>query len=205
MILSRWRGGKLSGTLVTLITKFTLFLHPLLSRLVRLAGLALLLVVLVGWAVWLRPRPFGGRAGYVIVSGQSMLPTLRGGDLVMVERQPAYRIGDVVAYHIPSGVFRGRKIIHRIVGGDAARGFVMRGDNNADDDLWSPYPSDIEGRFWRRLPAVGRVVAFARAPAVLAAVAGGFAFALVMTWKPGKDDDDETDDRVLTVAETPFE
>jgi signal peptidase len=122
-----------------------------------------------------------------------MLPGLHGGDLVMVERHSVYRVGDVVAYHIPDGVFRGRRIIHRIVGGDAATGFVMRGDNNPDDDLWRPLRPDIEGRFWKRLPAVGRAVAFARAPAVLAAVAGGFGFALVMTWKP-RPDEDETGD-----------
>jgi signal peptidase len=154
------------------------------SRLVRFTGLALAVLALAGWAVWLRPASLGGRADYVIVSGRSMLPTLHGGDLVMIERQSAYRVGEVVAYRIPNGIFRGRKIIHRIVGGDPAGGFVMRGDNNTDDDLWQPRPSDIEGRLWTRVPVVGRLVALARSPAVLAAVAAGFAFAFVLTWKP---------------------
>jgi len=110
-----------------------------------------------------------------------MLPALHGGDLVVVQRERTYRVGDVVAYHIPDGIFRGRRIIHRIVGGDGGHGFVMRGDNNAENDLWNPRPADIDGKLWLRLPAAGLVVAFARSPAVLAAVAGGFVFAFVMT------------------------
>jgi signal peptidase I len=151
------------------------------KRLVWLARLALFALPLLGWAIWLRPEFAGGHVGYIIVGGKSMQPTLRGGDLAIVQRKSTYRPGDIVAYHIPDGLFRGRRIIHRIVGGDPVHGFVMRGDNNADDDLWYPRQSNIEGKLWKRLPVAGRVVAFARAPAVLAAVAGGFVFALVLT------------------------
>ena len=115
-----------------------------------------------------------------------MLPTLHGGHLVVVQRERTYRVGDIVAYHIPDDVFRGRRIIHRIVGGDAVHGFVMRGDNNDEVDLWYPRQANIEGKLWLRLPAAGRVVAFGRAPAVLAAVAGGFVFAFVLTSTGGQ-------------------
>ena len=154
------------------------------QRLGRLVRLALVVLPLLGWAIWLRPEFAGGRVDYIIVGGQSMLPTLRGGDLVVVEQKSAYRVGDVVAYRIPSGIFQGRRVIHRIVGGDPEQGFVLRGDNNDDDDLWQPRQVDIEGKLWLRLPAVGRPVALARSPATLAAVVGGFVFAFVMTWKP---------------------
>lgn len=151
------------------------------SRLVRWALVAL---PLLGWAIWLRPEFAGGRVDYIIVGGQSMLPTLQGGDLVVIERESTYRVGDVVAYRIPNGIFQGRRVIHRIVGGNAEQGFVMRGDNNDDDDLWQPRHVDIEGKLWLRLPEVGRPVALARSPATLAAVVGGFVFAFVMTWDP---------------------
>jgi signal peptidase I len=149
----------------------------------RLTRWALTGLAILAWAVWLRPESAGGRVDYVIVGGRSMLPTLHGGDLVVVQRKPAYRVGDIVAYHIPDGVFRGRRIIHRVVGGNAGDGFVMRGDNNVDDDLWHPRPADVDGELWKRLPAAGRLVAVARTPGVLAAVAGGFVFAFVMTWE----------------------
>lgn len=109
---------------------------------------------------------------------------MHGGDLVVVRRRSEYGVGDVVTYRIPSGQFRGRRIIHRIVGGDAHNGFILRGDNKADDDLWEPLPRDIEGKQWVLIPIAGRIVAFGRSPGVLAAVAGGFVFAFVLTWRP---------------------
>jgi signal peptidase len=147
-------------------------------------GLCVTLLTVVIGALWLRPQSLGGRAGYVIVSGRSMQPTLRGGDLVAVRRQSTYRVGDVVTYRIGAGVFRGRRIIHRILGGNATEGFVLRGDNKHEDDLWRPRPSDIEGALWFRLPAVGRAVAFVRTPTAIAAIAGGLAFAFALTWQP---------------------
>jgi signal peptidase I len=151
------------------------------TRFFRNLRLTLAVLPLVGWALWLRPEFLGGRADYIIVGGRSMLPTLRGGDLVIVQRKGVYRVDDVVAYHIPDGVFQGRRIIHRIVGGDPVNGFVLRGDNNAEDDLWYPGQANIEGRLWLRVPSAGLLVAFARSPAVLAAVAGGFVFGFMMT------------------------
>jgi signal peptidase len=166
----------------------------------RVARLMIVGLALLGWAVWLRPEFVGGRVDYVIVGGRSMLPTLHGGDLVMVREKSVYRVGDVVAYHIPDGIFRGRRIIHRIVGGDAQHGFLMRGDNNPDDDLWQPHPSDIEGKLWKRLPAAGRLVAFVRAPGVLAAVVGGFVFAFVMTWDRRREGDDQRAEAVMATT-----
>jgi signal peptidase len=147
-------------------------------------GLCVTVLTVVIWALWLRPEALGGRSDYIIVSGHSMQPTLRGGDLAAVRRQSTYRVGDVVTYRIAAGQFRGRRIIHRILGGNAGEGFVMRGDNKQEDDLWHPRPSDIEGALWFRLPGVGQAVAFVRTPTVIAAVAGGFAFAFALTWRP---------------------
>jgi len=170
---------------VNLDGKITPEMRVLRTRVIRGLRLTLAVLPLLAWALWLRPEFLGGRVDYIIVGGRSMLPTLHGGDLVVVQREHTYRVGDVVAYHIPEGLFRGRRIIHRIIGGDPSQGFLMRGDNNAGDDLWYPRPADIEGKLWLRLPGAGRVVAFARSPFVLAAVAGGFVFAFVMTTSPG--------------------
>lgn len=83
----------------------------------------------------------------------------------------------------PTGSSR-EAIIHRIVGGDPANGFVLRGDNNAEDDRWYPGQENIEGKLWLRVPSAGLLVAFVRSPAVLAAVTGGFVFGFMMT-SPG--------------------
>jgi len=137
----------------------------------RLLGHALTLALLVAWVVLLRPQALGGPAAYVVVSGVSMQPTMRDGDLVVIHSADAYRTGDVVAYRIPRGEpGAGTLVIHRIEGGSAARGFRVRGDNRATADHWRPRPRDVVGRAWVHVPGAGRVLALAGQPAGLAAL-----------------------------------
>ena len=157
----------------------------------RYLRVAAAVLVVAGWTIWFRPAGLGGSAGYIVVSGTSMQPTLQPGDLVVLRRRSAYRAGDVVGYRVPSGGVKGARIIHRIVGGGPIQGFVLRGDNKPDADLWRPRPSDIEGSRWLRVPAAGRVMTAARSPGVLAAAVGGIVFAYAFTWKPRSRPPDE--------------
>src|SRR4029079_10789526 len=49
------------------------------------------------------PQGFGGRAGWVLVRGTSMLPRRHPGALALVEPQADYRVGDVIASRVPKG------------------------------------------------------------------------------------------------------
>jgi signal peptidase I len=130
---------------------------------------AVVLAVLL-FLTW--PQSLGGRVAYIKVSGHSMEPTLHLGDLVIIRSQAHYHRGEVVAYHIPSGdVGAGVTVIHRIVGGDARRGFVTRGDNNHYNDPWHPRPSQIAGVRWGRLPGAATIFSRLRGPVPLAAFA----------------------------------
>lgn len=130
----------------------------------------------VTWFFFLRPVALGGPASYVIVSGISMEPRLHTGDLVIVRTAPAYQVGDLVAYQVPRGQpLAGNLVIHRIVGGDAATGFTMKGDNNKAADPWHPRGQDIIGKGWAEFPGSGRLLLVARQPLVLASLIGGLA------------------------------
>lgn len=95
------------------------------------------------------PRP--GQERHVVVSGTSMTPTLKYGELVQVTpygEQPV-RAGDVVLFRAPQ---MSRDLLHRVVAviGTAIR---TRGDSNTGDDPWELQPSDVMGRVtavWRR-------------------------------------------------------
>jgi signal peptidase len=153
-----------------------------LGRASLLGSLALFLL----WAVFLRPVVLGGPAGYTIVTGSSMEPGMHAGDLVVSMRQDAYAVGDAIVYRIPAGEdYAGRLIVHRIIGGDGASGFVVQGDNAAHRDPWTVSSGDVIGRVAAMIPLGGRVLIFLRNPFVAGSLAAGFAFVLVV-WPSGE-------------------
>jgi signal peptidase I len=144
----------------------------------KAASLAFVGAVIVLWAFTLRPQALGGPAEFVAVRGSSMLPTYEHGDLVVVQSAAAYKVGDVVAYRVPAGqIGAGKIVIHRIVDGDATRGFTLQGDHNTAPDPWHPKQADMVGIATFRLSAAGRLIALVQQPAILA----GLASAIVVT------------------------
>ena len=148
----------------------------------KAGGVAVVVVLVVFWAQYLRPQSLGGNAGYVLVSGQSMEPRYHTGDLVLVEKRASYHPGQVIAYRVPKGdAMAGAQVIHRIIGGDAAHGFVVRGDNRTAPDVWRPRPRDIVGAKVLRIPNAIVVLQYLRAPVFLALLAAVFVFVHVLT------------------------
>nr|WP_276582507.1 signal peptidase I [Cellulomonas sp. RIT-PI-Y] len=155
--------------------------RPRPARLRSAAGWVLTgaLVAVLVWFGW--PTTLGGCTTLTIVSGHSMEPTYYTGDLV-VSRCGVPTEGDVVVY-TPPGVEDGR-VIHRVVGGDAAEGWAIRGDNNDFDDPWRPTQPDILGIAVLHVPGLGRIASILLDPwawASLLVIAGG-----VLLW-PGKE------------------
>jgi signal peptidase len=152
-------------------------------RAVTRAAISLaLLGLLVGWFLLLRPTLLGGPASYVIVSGQSMEPTLHSSDLAILQKRSDYGPGDIIAYRVPEEEFgEGGTIIHRIVGGNAEEGYIVQGDNKERPDFWRPTGDDILGRMWFSIPRGGHVLAFLRQPLILGSVVGGLGMLSVLS------------------------
>jgi hypothetical protein len=88
-------------------------------------------------------------------------------------RRPSRRRGstDGIAYRVPAGELgAGRLVIHRIVGGDGAAGFVVQGDDNPAPDPWLPKTAYVAGSAWLWLPGIGRAIAFVHQPAAAGAL-----------------------------------
>lgn len=139
--------------------------------------------VVVGWFLW--PTSLGGCTTLTIVSGQSMEPTYYTGDLV-VSRCGPVEVGDVVVYNPPD--VEGARIIHRIVGGDAAEGWIIQGDNNDFLDPWRPTEENILGSSVLHLPHVGKVAAILLSPLTWISI---LTVALAVIVWPGRGTDDE--------------
>jgi signal peptidase len=153
----------------------------------KAASIAVVALMCLVWFQYLRPQSLGGNAGYVLVSGHSMLPRYKTGDLVLVEHHAAYHKGEVIAYHVPKGdPMAGAQVIHRIIGGDARHGFIVKGDNRTAPDVWRPKPADIVGAKAMRFPDAIVVLQFLRAPMFLALLAACFVFVHVLSRDGGK-------------------
>lgn len=137
------------------------------------------LVVLAAWFGFYRPASLGGSASYILVAGQSMLPTYRSGDLVIALPKPAYLPGDVVVFTVPAGEpGAGGQVIHRIV---AERGGVLvtRGDNNGWDDRWQPTAANVLGSPVAHVPGAGSLLALVRTPMVAGVIGAVIAYVLL--------------------------
>ena len=134
--------------------------------------------LIVAWALFLRPQWLGGSATFILVRGDSMLPTFHNGDFLIAYGQPAYQPGDVVVYKVPAGeVGGGHMVVHRVIGVSAA-GYTIQGDNNPAADPWTPTYSDVAGRVAFAIPGVGILLALILQPTV----AGGLAAAAVVMY-----------------------
>jgi len=93
----------------------------------------------------------------VVLTG-SMAPAINPGDMVFTVNdnftQP--KINDVVIYE--ARTFEGDLVApfaHRIIGGDAEKGWIMKGDANEKPDLQQPKSADITGVVKLVVPKVG--------------------------------------------------
>lgn len=162
---------------------------PFLLPLAKLAAL----VVLIAAGLWFGlPQSLGGRAGWVMVSGTSMLPHLHTGDLVLVERQSSYHVGEVVAYRVPKGqVGAGHVVIHRIIGGNGRTGWKLQGDNRTAPDLWYPTNHDVIGAKELRIPHAWFVLRVLHMPVLLGLFAAFGVFFLI-AFSGGEEQPEET-------------
>jgi len=125
----------------------------------------------------------------VIVSGSSMLPDARTGDVVLVWPSATYRLGDAVVFEVPDGqAGAGARVYHRIID-ERDDGFVLQGDNNPFPDPWRVGVDDIVGREIIRVPGLGRAVRLLAQPAVLAAIAAGIVAARMASRSPAEPDE----------------
>ncbi|MGI9113145.1 MAG: signal peptidase I [Gaiellaceae bacterium] len=122
-------------------------------------------MTVVGVALTVASQIFGGPLGYVTVSGRSMEPTIRSGDLVFVLRQSTYQRGDVVAFRVPADEpGSGGLVIHRVTGGTARDGYRTRGDNREGSDPWRTTPNDVIGKLAIHVPRAGLAPVFLGSP-----------------------------------------
>jgi signal peptidase len=89
----------------------------------------------------------------VAVFSESMLPTFYKGDMIIVQGEPNYNVGDIVVYDSPVYKY---PIIHRVIE-IKPDGLVTKGDNNRAPDPWVTPESSVHGKALLRIPLLGWV------------------------------------------------
>lgn len=122
-----------------------------------ISGIAYALIVILFAVV-----AFVGLSGIVslrVVLTNSMEPAIMPGDVIVTVSdnfvQP--KLNDVVVYTATN--FDGEPIApfaHRIIGGDAENGWVVKGDNNGEADVQTPTSKEIESVSIATLPQIGK-------------------------------------------------
>lgn len=145
----------------------------------------ILIAIFVPLTIYLWPSALGGSTEILIVQGNSMLPTILPGSLVIAKKIPEYHIDDIVAYILKSGLGSQKIVVHRIIG-ETDNGFTIKGDNNPSRDPGVYTNSDILGRVIFATPYVGDALGLLRNPIVLV-MAGGVLAAIQMRQKRKKE------------------
>ena len=125
----------------------------------------LLIVILLPLAIFFWPTTLGGDTGFLIVHGNSMLPTILPGSLVIIKEQPTYQIDDIVSY-ILSEDTASKNVVHRIIE-ETEDGFVIKGDNNPKQDVGLHTIDVINGKVIFATPYFGDLMLLVRNPAIL--------------------------------------
>ena len=151
------------------------------SKLKIVIGIALIPVIIYLW-----PSALGGNAEFLLVQGQSMLPTIEPGSFVIIKSKPTYEIGDVVSYSTEKySDFGGRTIVHRIIK-ETNEGFIIKGDNNPKPDPGVIPPSAVRGEVVAFTPFLGSVLVLVRNPLVMGVLAVAMLMAQMKTKKKKK-------------------
>jgi len=134
-------------------------------------GIAIIPIIIFLW-----PSFLGGDAEFLLVSGNSMLPTIEPGSFVITKQKDSYVVDDVVSYSTSkTGPFSGRTIVHRIIE-KTDEGFTIKGDNNKRADPGIVSPDVIRGEVVFFTPFLGYVLIIMRNPLVM----GVFAIVMLM-------------------------
>lgn len=116
-------------------------------------------------ALYLWPTLLGGDTEFLLVQGNSMLPTILPGSLVITKTSPQYEVDDIVSY-IQQEERQKKVIVHRIIE-ETDKGFVIKGDNNPRKDPGFPTYDDIKGKVIFATPYFGDLVLLLRNPVIL--------------------------------------
>jgi signal peptidase I len=139
---------------------------------------------------------FAGSSPLMVISSQSMQPTLSYGDLILMRggKTEDLRMGDIIAYKVPSPYDKvaSSPTVHRVVDRWSENGeiyFKTKGDGNAEADSWIVPAENVLGAYAQfKIPYAGSLVIFLKSPLGLAFLILGLALVLLYGYYKKRED-----------------
>jgi len=134
---------------------------------VRIAIVIILLFVITYGSVDLLKIGLSTESPLMVVSSESMVPTLNVGDIILVRGVDPQQItvGTIIIFHSPSNYEMA--IVHRVVQIDNEGGeifFRTKGDHNPGPDGWQVPAKNLIGVYVAKVPYVGLLSLQLRGP-----------------------------------------
>ena len=128
-------------------------------------------IALIPLFIYLWPSALGGDTQFLLVQGQSMLPTIEPGSFVVIKKQESYEVGDIVSYSTSiQSEFQGRNVVHRIIE-QKPEGYIIKGDNNPKNDPGIVKQDQIIGEVVFFTPFAGYILLIMRNPLIMIVLA----------------------------------
>ncbi|MGY5852328.1 MAG: signal peptidase I [Candidatus Thorarchaeota archaeon] len=143
----------------------------------------------------------------VVVTSESMLPTLEVGDLLVLQgrAESQIHVGDIIVFNDTDWTTT-NPVVHRVISIEEIDGvthFITKGDNNHGTDPGFRTMDEIVGVMILRIPYIGSISMFLKTPAGLATIAIIFLLIIILPEiickdKSEKEDNSpETEERLI--------
>jgi signal peptidase I len=113
-----------------------------------------------------------------VLKSDSMLPAIRGGDVVVYREVRGVSPADLSVGRIVTFQLDGELVTHRLVGIDGGQ-LITQGDANEEVDPRPVAAEQVRGLYLFRVPFLGFALVFLRTPAGMAVVLGAIAVVVV--------------------------
>lgn len=106
-------------------------------------------LIIIGFGLFLLLQRHYGKLAYFVITSESMEPTLKIGDRVLMERAKEYKVGDIVVFERPDQ--HGEKLVKRIVAVAGDQVFAW-GDEGLTVNQAPPAPAGALVKVWKIQP-----------------------------------------------------
>lgn len=130
----------------------------------------------------------------LVIATPSMTGAVDAGDVIIIEKQSSYKVGDIITY-LPAA--EATSVTHRIVRIEGEK-FYAKGDANNSEDPDPIFESQIVGKMVKRIPKVGIIIEWLRTwQGVAFVIAIGVVVVVLVMVADGYADDEEDDSEDL--------